>query len=106
MKILLTLLLLTCILLLTDTASGQRSPVAPDFFAAQYAGSIGYFSGGFGYEVFKSRGRASIHFGSVPRSQGGPLNIFAGKLFYETWQLQRSKKVSFNPLSYGRQFQT
>lgn len=80
---------------------GQRRSLTPDFFAIQYAGSIGYLSAGGGYDAFKSRGRASLHFGSVPKNQGGPLNIITGKLFYEPWHIRLSENAEINPADFG-----
>jgi hypothetical protein len=82
-------------------AEAQHRKATPDFFVVQYAGSIGHVSGGLGYDIFKGRARAGIHFGTVPRNQGGPLNIFAGKFFYPSWSLKLSEKTSFNPLDIG-----
>jgi hypothetical protein len=79
----------------------KRSFLTPDFIVLQYAGSIGYYSAGAGYDIFKSRGRMSFHFGSVPKSSGGPLNIVTGKVFYEPWQIRLSEKAHFNPLDIG-----
>src|SRR5690349_8681129 len=92
-------LLLT--LVVNRSHAQKRSPLLPDFAVAQYAGSIGYLSGGIGYDVLRNRGRVSAHFGSVPRSQGGPLDIFCAKFFVEPWTIAMSEKFTFNPLDVG-----
>jgi hypothetical protein len=81
--------------------AGQRSAAAPDFFVVQYAGSIGYFSAGAGYDIFQNRGRASLHFGTVPKGEGGPLNIFCAKVFIEPWTVGLSEHMTLNPLDVG-----
>lgn len=84
------------------TAQAQQSHwTVPDFAVAQYAGSIGYFSAGIGYNVFKSRARFSTHFGHVPRSRGGKLNIVAAKLFFKPMTLTVWNRVRMNPIDIG-----
>jgi hypothetical protein len=83
------------------TGFSQRSNVSPDFAVIQYAGSIGYLSGGVGYDIFQNRGRVSMHFGSVPKSEGGPLNVIAGKIIGEPWTIALSERTTFNPLDVG-----
>lgn len=83
------------------TCVGQRKAIAPDFLVIQYAGSIGYLSGGTGYDIFHNRGRVSLHFGSVPKAQGGPLNILTGKFFVEPWTLRLARRTTLNPLDIG-----
>jgi hypothetical protein len=85
----------------TATVMAQDRSAAPDFAVVQYAGSIGYLSGGLGYDLFQNRGRASVHFGSVPRSEGGPLNILSGKIIGEPWTIAITEKITINPLDVG-----
>jgi len=82
-------------------ALGQAQRAAPDFFVTQYAGSIGFVSGGLGYNIFKSKGMVSIHFGTVPKNLGGPLSIFTAKLFYNFWEVELSKRMTFRPVDVG-----
>ena len=79
----------------------NRNGALPDFAVVQYAGSIGYFSLGTGYDIFKSRWRVSAHYGTVPSARGGPLHIITGKLFYEPLSVSVSEQVVFNPVDLG-----
>lgn len=85
----------------TCDLTAQDHKGAPDFLALQYAGSIGYVSAGIGYDIIKSHARASVHFGTVPENQGGPLNIFCGKFFYKPWNINLSRRTSFHPADVG-----
>jgi hypothetical protein len=98
MKTIVAAILLT---LVVSPGFGQRNKISPDFAVIQYAGSIGYLSGGVGYDIFQNRGRVSMHFGSVPKSEGGPLNIIAGKIIGEPWTIAVSERTTFNPLDVG-----
>jgi hypothetical protein len=96
------LVIISSILFLCGQAFCQeRHWSHPDHLVLQYGGSIGYFSGGAGYDVFKNRARASVHYGYVPEGLGGNLNIFSGKLIFipRSWQL--SEKVKINPFDVG-----
>jgi hypothetical protein len=73
----------------------------PDYLQLQYAGSVGYISGGLGYDIFKERGRMSVHFGHVPASKGGSLNIFSGKLMYVPAVYPVSERIAINPFDFG-----
>jgi hypothetical protein len=43
----------------------QQHRAIPDYATLQYAGSIGFFSAGVGYNVFRKH-RVSIHYGMFP----------------------------------------
>lgn len=73
----------------------------PDFGVIQYAGSIGYFSAGLGYDVFKSKARFSTHFGYVPKKQGGNLNVLAIKLLFKPVSLRLGNRLQMNPVDFG-----
>ncbi len=73
----------------------------PDQLVVQYAGSIGYVSGGVAYKIFKDRARTSFHYGYVPRAVGGPLNIFAGKFFFIPNTYKLSRNAVLNPFDVG-----
>jgi len=79
----------------------------PDEAIAQYAGSIGYFSIGAGYEIFKNKkGNLDFNYGYVPASKGGELHAVTVKLAYKPFEIELSdwgKLYPFNPgffLSY------
>lgn len=85
-------------------AEAQQGPNAvPDFATMQFGGSIGYVSGGFGYDVFGGHGRASAHYGDVPAAKGGSLNVFAAKLVYIPFVIVRAQEYGFefNPIDIG-----
>lgn len=73
----------------------------PDGAVAQYAGSIGYFSGGISYQLFPNkRGNLDLLYGFVPGSKGGVLNITTAKFAYKPWQIRLKdwgKIYPFNP---------
>lgn len=94
---------LTCLLLLvgmTITVSAQRAAYAPDFASVQYAGSIGFISGGIGYDLSR-RTAVSIHYGYVPKNRGGELHIVAAKLLVNTWSFRISERLQLDPLRVG-----
>ena len=92
----------------TVNSSAQKLKfLIPDAAIAQYAGSIGYFSAGAGYEIFKNkRGNLDFHYGYVPASKGGELHAVTVKLAYKPFEIKLSdwgKLYPFNPgffLSY------
>jgi hypothetical protein len=85
------------------SVSGQQRKhwTSPDHLTLQFAGSIGYLSGGVGYNIFKGNARTSFHFGHVPKSVGGPLNIFAGKLIFVPRSYKLSERTTVNPFDAG-----
>ena len=90
------------LLISTTSLFAQKSRWAlPDFGVVQYAGSIGYFSAGLGYEVFKSNARFSTHFGVVPKNRGGTLNIVAVKLIFKPKTYELSNRLRFSPFDVG-----
>lgn len=90
------------LLMCVEIAQGQsRTDIRPDFAVFQHAGSIGFASAGFGYDVSKGRARLSFHYGHVPRNQGGTLNIFTGKLLCVPWIFQPNERFTINPLDAG-----
>lgn len=84
-------------------ANAQRFKfLIPDEAIVQYAGSIGYFSGGIGYEIFgNKRGNLSFHYGYVPESKGGELNIATVKLAYKPWQIRLKDWGTLYPFNPG-----
>ncbi|WP_400261519.1 hypothetical protein ACFX5U_16785 [Sphingobacterium sp. SG20118] len=80
----------------------------PDAIIVQYAGSIGYGSLGFGYEIFKNkRGYIDLNYGYVPASKGGELHTLTAKFAYKPIEIKMKewgKLYPFNPgvfLSYS-----
>jgi hypothetical protein len=95
-------LLTSSLILISITVHSQRSNwVVPDFVTMQYAGSIGYFSAGVGYNVFKNKARFSTHYGIVPENRGGYLNVVSTKLFFKPTTLTIWNRVRMNPIDVG-----
>jgi hypothetical protein len=95
--------ILILIVFATSTLPAQEKKrwTSPDYLTFQFAGSIGYLSGGIGYDIFKNKARTSFHFGHVPKSVGGPLNIFAGKLMFVPRSYKLSERSTLNPFDAG-----
>lgn len=85
------------------TAHGQNFKfLVPKEAIVQYAGSIGYFSAGAGYEIFgNKRGNLSFHYGYVPESKGGELHITTVKLAYKPWKVALKDWGAFYPFNPG-----
>lgn len=79
----------------------EKHNLAPDFLVVQYAGSIGYMSGGVGYDAFKRNARFSVHYGVVPKRVGGAVQVFAAKMTYIPVVIGLSENTSVNPLDIG-----
>src|SRR5690606_8353536 len=74
----------------------------PDEAIAQYAGSIGYFSIGAGYEIFKNKkGYLDVNYGYVPASKGGELHALTVKLAYKPFEIKLSDWGKLYPLNPG-----
>lgn len=73
----------------------------PDGAELQYAGSIGYVSGGVSYDLFPNkRGNVDLMYGFVPGSKGGVLHITTAKFAYKPWSIMIKdwgKIYPFNP---------
>lgn len=74
----------------------------PDAAIIQHAGSIGYFSAGAGYDLFKNkRGNLDFNYGYVPASKGGELNIATIKFAYRPYEIRLKKWAKIYPLNPG-----
>jgi hypothetical protein len=95
------LLTISVLFLFSNGFAQERHWTSPDELILQYAGSIGQFSGGVGYDIFKGRGQTSFHYGHVPKRVGGTLNVFAAKLVYipRVWKV--SERTTIRPLDLG-----
>jgi len=88
-------------LLFSIEAFSQDKRWQPDFATLQYAGSIGYLNIGAGYKVLKNKASLSLHYGYVPESKGGELNVLAARVLFDTYTFRISDKLQFDPLSAG-----
>jgi len=74
----------------------------PEDAVIQHAGSIGYFSIGGGYELFKNnRGSLDFNYGYVPASKGGELHIVAAKFAYRPFEIKLRDWAKIYPLNPG-----
>ena len=74
----------------------------PDAGIVQYAGSIGYFSAGISYDLFKNqRGNVDLLYGYVPENKGGALDIITLKFAYKPWELKIGDNVKIYPANPG-----
>jgi hypothetical protein len=73
----------------------------PDGAELQYAGSIGYLSGGVSYDLFPNkRGNMDLMYGFVPGNKGGVLHIATVKFAYKPWTIKLKdwgRLYPFNP---------
>ncbi|MXV52323.1 hypothetical protein GS399_15210 [Pedobacter sp. HMF7647] len=74
----------------------------PKNVTIQYAGSIGFISGDFGYNLFKKeRGTMDFGYGFVPASKGGPLNILNVKFSYKPFNIKLKEWGNLLPVNPG-----
>jgi hypothetical protein len=74
----------------------------PKEIVLQHAGSIGYFSAGAGYHLFKKQnGTLDFMYGFVPEAKGGPLHIITTKFAYHPFEIKLKKAVKFYPVNPG-----
>jgi len=88
--------------LLTSSAYAQKSflkRIEPDQVNLQYAGSIGYFSGGIGYNLLNEKATLSAHYGYVPKNKGGWMSIFTAKFEYKPFAINIKEKIIIHPIN-------
>ncbi|MBT1706076.1 hypothetical protein [Chryseosolibacter indicus] len=78
----------------------------PDFAAVQYAGSIGFFSIGAGYDLFKEKANVDLLFGYVPPAYAGDgaIRTMTLKFTGEVIRLQPNPTTLIHPLTIGTYF--
>lgn len=77
----------------------------PDEVIIQHAGSIGYFSVGAGYKLFKNeRGNLDLLYGYVPASKGGELHMVTAKFSYKAFIIPIKKVGILYPFNPGAFF--
>jgi len=91
------------ILALSTTASAQRFRfLVPDGAVIQHAGSIGYFSGGIEYDLFKNkRGSLDLLFGILPESKGGAFTTVTTKFAYRPFEIKAAPWLVIHPINPG-----
>ena len=93
-------------LLLSGTAAAKDSTkphrFLPDHVKLQYAGTIGYFSIGAGYQNRKEKLEGDLYYGYVPKSVGGVhIHALSGKLTWYPLKKIDLKSFQVKPLSVG-----
>lgn len=82
--------------------SNAQQFLVPDELIIQHAGSIGYFSLGAGYKLFKNeRGNLDLLYGYVPASKGGSLDILTAKFVYKPFVIKVNKVGTIYPFNPG-----
>src|SRR5688500_11968428 len=96
---------------LTFNGSAQRNSgpngkwYVPDFLVAQYAGSIGFISGGFGYDVLKKKGKLDLLGGYVPAFTGSaPMETITLKFTASLIKVYLNPRFVIHPLNTGLYF--
>lgn len=96
------------LLFLAQTAKAQEDSIRPKHWIipksaiTQYAGSIGFFSAGIGYNVNRSgNSTLDLHYGHVPASKGGSLHIITAKFAYRPFHIKINNNTTLSPLNPG-----
>jgi hypothetical protein len=96
------LLLLSFLSFILPLQAQHRKAILPDYATLQYAGSIGFVSGGFGYRNGRQNLESELLAGYLPPSIGGD-RLFTAAL-KSNWMplvLFRDKPIHFYPLHTG-----
>ena len=109
MKIFYFSILLLCVLYADVSAQGYNRAkgkwYVPDFLVAQYAGSIGFISGGFGYDVLKKKGKLDLLGGYVPGFTGSaPMETITLKFSASLIKVYINPRFVIHPLNTGLYF--
>lgn len=77
----------------------------PDAVVLQYAGSIGFLSGGAGYNILHKKATVDILFGFLPRSLGGDdIETITLKFTAAPWKIRAGKQTTIYPATIGTFF--
>jgi hypothetical protein len=80
----------------------SRKWFVPDFITAQYAGSIGFVSGGTGYTIFREKAAVELLVGVVPGFvDSAPLETITLKFTGSVINIKLSERFSVTPLTAG-----
>ena len=93
------LVVLSC----SDRAKAQNLRfLIPDGAVIQHAGSIGYFSGGVHYTLFKNKkGSFDLIYGHVPKSKGGGFSTLSTKFAFRPYEIELNKWLIIHPVNPG-----
>jgi hypothetical protein len=85
-----------------DSTSNRRAWYKPDHFKLQYAGNIGFLSGGPGYISKNKTLETDLLIGYLPKKFGGDALITSTlKTTYSPWRISLSKDRYLVPFSIG-----
>ncbi|NEU07934.1 hypothetical protein GZH53_06380 [Flavihumibacter sp. R14] len=92
-----------CIIAFSLAASGQKLRfLIPDGAIVQHAGSIGYFSAGIDYDLFKNRkGSLDIMYGMQPHSKGGGFSTLSTKFAIRPFEITAAPWLIIHPVNPG-----
>ena len=95
-----------CFLLLITISSNvtaqKMKGLIPDGVIVQHAGSIGYFSGGVNYTLFKNqRGSLDIMAGHLPKSKGGGFTMLTSKFAWRPIEIKVNDWLILHPVNPG-----
>lgn len=97
--------LLILVFIFNSLGADAQKFLIPDEAIVQHAGSIGYFSVGAGYKLFKNeRGNLDLLYGYVPASKGGKLHIVTAKFAYKPFVVRLNKIGTLYPFNPGAFF--
>lgn len=88
----------------SDTNIVKRKWYIPDHFDLQFAGNIGFGSGGFGYAFAKNKLETDLMYGYVPIEFGGPLNSLTLKETYIPFFPVKTGDYKFDLFTIGLYF--
>src|SRR5690606_757775 len=72
----------------------------PKIVTTQFAGSIGYFSGGVGYFLNKKHTSSlNLFYGHIPPSKGGSLHIFTAKFIWRPFTIPLNDNIILHPFN-------
>jgi hypothetical protein len=91
---------LVCLTAFSYSASAQDK-LLPDFGIVQFSGSLGQYSTGLGYNIFKSRTRVSAHYGVVYENSHRRFQVVSTKFFYRPLTMTVWHRVKFSPADIG-----
>ena len=90
------------VILVSSTKAQKLNFLIPDGVLAQHAGSIGYFSGGINYDLFKNkRGNLDFLYGFVPANKGGAFSTLSSKFSYQPFEIKINRWIELYPANPG-----
>lgn len=98
MKNLQHILLLVLLLPMSIQAQSQTRKT---FYSMQYAGSVGFLSGGIHKLSPNEKVSAGLVYGFTPKSLGGPLGSLSLKLQYTPFSIKINPQISIEPIQAG-----